>query len=116
MSDLRTLAEKFVRLSTEIEETRTAMLACLTNGADPRPFSPAVRPRLGGRQKANVIAAREAEAQVIERLRERPMGTAELARATGAPVVTVQDRLRRLRSRGVIEGGGKDGWRVTATA
>jgi hypothetical protein len=85
MGDLRTLAEKFVRLSKEVEETRSAMLACLTNGADPRPFSPAVRPRLGGRQKANVIAAREAEAQVIDRLRETADGNCGTRESNGCP-------------------------------
>lgn len=39
MSDLRTLAEQYVRLSSEIEGVRQAMLASLTNGAgENRPF------------------------------------------------------------------------------
>jgi hypothetical protein len=117
MSDLRGLAERYVALSGQLEETRRAMLACLTNGARETakaPFSRPTRPALGGRRNANGIAARAAEAQIIERLRERPMGTAELARATGAKVVTTQDRLRRLRARGEVVGGGADGWRAAA--
>ena len=39
MSDLRALAEQYVRLSSEIEGVRQAMLASLTNGAgENRPF------------------------------------------------------------------------------
>jgi hypothetical protein len=115
MEDLRGLAERFVRLSSELEEVRAGMLAALTmNGAgEGRPF---VLARTEPGQRATVVAARAAEAAIIERLRERPMGTAELARVTGSPVVTVQDRLRRLRARGAISGGGSSGWVATPAA
>jgi hypothetical protein len=50
MSDLLGLAEKLVKLSTELEAVRAAMLTALTDGAgEPRPFSPALRRRPAGR-------------------------------------------------------------------
>jgi hypothetical protein len=118
MGDLLGLAERFVRLNAEIEETRSAMLAALMNGAGdkpPIPFSPTVRPRPGGKGPDRK-ATQEAEKAIVSLLKETPnLGTSAIAKATGSPQVTVQDRLRRLRSRGEIEGGGKDGWRATAT-
>jgi hypothetical protein len=39
MGDLLVLAERFVRLTSELEEVRSEILAALTNGAGaPRPF------------------------------------------------------------------------------
>lgn len=115
MSDLRSLAGKYVELSEEIESVRAAMLAALTtNGAPEVPFARPARSPGGSRHK-NATTARAAENAILERLRETPgLTTAAIAKATAAPPVTTQDRLRRLRSRGAIEGGGSSGWQVTA--
>ena len=40
------------------------------------------------------------------------MRTSEIARAMAAAGSTTIQRLRRLRERGQITGGGEDGWRV----
>ena len=60
MGDLRSLAEQFIKLTEEIEAVRSAMLQTLTNGAagEPRPFSPAARPRLGTSSEKEVTQAR----------------------------------------------------------
>jgi DNA invertase Pin-like site-specific DNA recombinase len=110
MSDLLGLAERFVRLSAELEEVRAEMRAALTNGAEEtRPFSPAARQKLGGKE------AQEAEQSILRLLEKEPgLGTAAIARAMDARVDTTTSRLKRLRTRGEIVGGGKDGWRVTA--
>jgi hypothetical protein len=106
MSDLLGLAERFVRLNAELTAVRSEMLEALTNGAGaPRPFRPAVRPRPGG----------TGAGEILRLLEERPgLGTSAIAKATNARPDTTMGRLKRLRSRGEIAGGGKSGWRVTA--
>ena len=109
--DLRVLAADFVRLSGELEATRAAMKRLLMNGAG----EPARHP-MGARLKpgANALQAREAEGEIVELLKGRPgLRTSEIARATSAKAVTVQDRLRRLKKRGEVQGEG-GGW-VAAT-
>jgi hypothetical protein len=110
MSDagLVDLAERFVRLSSELDATRDAMRRLLLNGAaEPGPFSLPVRRELAGKGTA------EAEARIIELLREQPnLGTSAIAKAMSANIATTQDRLKRLRSRGEIEGGQGGGWRT----
>ena len=112
MGDLRDLAQEYVALTGQIEEVRRAMLAALTNGAGEKPqipFSPAVRRRPGG------VATQQAEQAIVALLGKEPgLKTAAIAKATCAPLVTTQDRLRRLRVRSEVAGGGRDGWRVTA--
>jgi hypothetical protein len=111
--DLLALASKYVSLTGEIEDVRRAMLACLTNGAadtapTPRPM-PARPTKPGGHP--NAAAAQEAEAKIIELLRATPgIGTAALARATGAKVNTTAERLKRMKAKGLTVGGGADGW------
>jgi hypothetical protein len=102
MGDLLGLAERFVRLNAELEETRAAMLTALI-----RPFSPAVRRGPAGK------ATEEAEPTIVKLLQEQPLGTAALARAMGARVDTTTSRLKRMKAKGLVTGGGKDGWRVT---
>ena len=71
MGDLLTLAERYVRLTAEIEETRSAMLACLTNGTDPNPIRPARSS--GGSQHLNAIAAKGAETEIVAHLKTAPI-------------------------------------------
>lgn len=104
------LARKFVELSEEIEEVRAGIKRAVLNGADPGPFSPVRRGPAGK-------ATQQAEQAIVKLLREQPsLKTAAIAKATGAPTVTVQDRLRRLKARGEVEGGGTNGWQATAPA
>ena len=44
-------------------------------------------------------------------LKGRPgLRSSEIAQATGSVVVTVQDRLRRLKRRGEVQSGARGGW------
>jgi hypothetical protein len=113
MGDLLGLAERFVRLSAELEQTRAAMLASLMNGAGDNPKAPFTRPARpsSGRQHLNAIAAKEAESEIIALLRAQPnLTTSAITKATKSRPSTVSERLRRLRERGEISGGGNDGW------
>ena len=69
MGDLLGLAERFVRLSAELEETRAAMLASLMNGAGETPKAPFTRPARpsSGLQSShpNAAKAQQAEARIL---------------------------------------------------
>jgi hypothetical protein len=117
MSDLRSLAETYVRLETELEDTRRAMLAALTNGSAPGNPTPARRrgPPPSYTHPAAARAA-EVEGQIVALLNANPgMGTAAIASATSSRTNTTAERLRRMRTKGVIRGGGSEGWVATAT-
>jgi hypothetical protein len=102
------LAERFVRLSSELDATRDAMRRLLLNGAaENHPFSPAVRQKPDGKGTA------EAEARIIELLQDKPLGTAAISRAMSAKVGTTGERLKRMKMKGLVTGGGADGWRTT---
>jgi hypothetical protein len=104
MHDLRALAEKYVVLTGQIEEVRSAMLVCLTaNGADANPHQPARRPGGGqATQHPKALAAQEVEAKILDLLRARPMRLAEIVTAMEARQSTTSERLRRLRQRGLV--------------
>ena len=106
--DLVHLAETFLRLSGELNETREAMKWLLMNGGEGTPAGPFSRP---ARESGVQGAAQAAEARILELLRERPqLKTGAIAEATGSNTQTVSDRLKRLRKRGEIIGGGAGGW------
>jgi hypothetical protein len=112
--DLRSLAETYVRLETELEDVRRAMLAALTNGA--APANPT--PRSGSKPGSDRFReAAEAEDRIVTLLRNQPgLKTAEIAKETAGKLNTVTERLKRLRTKGMVTGGGSDGWSVaTAT-
>jgi hypothetical protein len=117
--DLRVLAEKYVALTGEIEDVRRAMLACLTNGGGepPKiPFSRPARQASGGRHPKAVEAAKAEEA-IVDLLRTKPgLKTSELAKSSGAKKSTVAERLRRLRARGQVTGGGDSGWTAASAS
>jgi hypothetical protein len=106
MGDLRILAEKFVRLSEEIEETRSQMLAALMNGAAPNPQQPARR--AGGGQAMqpshpNAKLAQAAEQRIVELLKTRgALKMTEIMAAMESRQSTTSERLRRLRQRGLV--------------
>jgi hypothetical protein len=106
------LARRYVAVFDELEGLRGEIRKAVMNGEGGEaevPFSSAVRRRPGGG------AAEQAEQAILELLRDQPlMATGAIARATGAKAVTVQDRLRRLRKRGAISGGGSSGWTAVA--
>jgi DNA invertase Pin-like site-specific DNA recombinase len=115
--DLRALAAEYVALQDKVETVRRSMLACLRNGAGGEPVRPTQPARVSGGSESrhpNAKAGRQAEARILELLKERPMRTAEIATATGSGSTTVIQRLNRMKSRGEVQGGGNAGWQAAA--
>jgi hypothetical protein len=125
--DLRSLADRYVRLSTELEETRDEMRRVLANGADPgaNPTRPAGSS--GGKRQARTRAASQAKQRPIEikaaaieddiltLLKSRPMKVSEIAKATASKSSTTAERLLRLQRRGQVERGESGEWAAMAT-
>jgi hypothetical protein len=114
MTGLVELAQRYVSLSAELEETRNAMRAALMNGSDRNPTKAgsAGPPNKGMDREAVLTQSKAADERVLALLRENPMRPSEFARATRAKVSTTRERLRRLRKRGVVEPA-EDGWRLS---
>jgi hypothetical protein len=113
MMGLVELAQKFVALSAELEETRKAMRAALMNGSDGNPTTAgSTGPQKRGMDREAVLAqSRAAEERVLALLRENPMRPSQIAKATQGKLSTTRERLQRLRKRGVVEPAA-DGWRL----
>ena len=113
MIGLVELAQKFVALSAELEETRNEMRAALMNGSDGNPTkagsSGPHKKRMD--REALLAQSKAAEERVIVLLREKPMRPSEIVRATQGKLSTTRERLRRLQKRGVVEPAA-DGWRL----
>ena len=124
MSDLVTLARKFVDLSDQLEAVRAEIAKAVLNGgggATPKaPFVKAGRPGRTGSQSQhpNAILAQQAESQIIELIKTTPgLKTTEIAKETGSKVNTTTQRLARMRERGLItRGDGGSGWAAAAPA
>jgi hypothetical protein len=121
--DLRTLAEKYVTLTEEIDDVRRDMLACLTNGAGANPVrpTPPVRSPPGGKSNRsraqaqahhpNAVKSQEIDEKVLTLLRSKgPMKTVEIAAAISSKMSTCSERLRRLRSRQLVIPAEDRGW------
>ena len=114
MIGLVELAQRYVSLSAELEETRNAMRAALMNGSDRNPTKAGSSgPPNKGTDRERVLAqSKEADERVLALLREKPMRPSEIVRATQGKLSTTRERLRRLRKRGVVEPA-EDGWRLS---
>jgi hypothetical protein len=114
------LAQRFVRLSGELDATRDAMKRLLLNGAGGASENPtpAKRPGAKGPQPSHPRALRAAQVgqTIHELLRSSPgMGRAAIARATASGRSTTVERLKRLQAKGLIERAGPGpGWRAPA--
>jgi hypothetical protein len=113
------LARRYVACADELESLREQIKLALVNGAGeaaPGPFVQA-RSNPGGSQPANARATEEAKAAIVQLLKDQPgLGTSAIAQALGARVDTTTGRLKTLRTRGAIVGGGREGWRATAAS
>jgi hypothetical protein len=112
------LAERYVRLSGELDATRDAMKRVLMNGGGEslpvRPSSPAAR-RAAGQRHPKAIAAAKIDEKIIGLLKDRPgMKVGDLARATDSKTSTTSERLRRMRERGFVAPADGGGWSVSA--
>jgi hypothetical protein len=110
------LARRFVTLSEELEQVRDDIRRCVLNGAGDADHRPPTQARRGAGHPAAIRSA-EAEDRILTLLKDRPgLRTAEIAEATAAKKTTTVERLRRLREKGTVTGGGNEGWSATATA
>ena len=114
MTGLVELAQRYVSLSAELEETRSAMRAALMNGSDRNPTNAGSSgPPNKRTDRESVLAqSKAADERVLALLREKPMRPSEIVRATQGKLSTTRERLRRLRKRGVVEPA-EDGWRLS---
>jgi hypothetical protein len=106
------LARRFVELSDELEDVRDQIKRTVMNGADPAPNpTPAVRPGAKRPHQLKLQAAAEAEQKIIKIVKAQPnLRTMEIAKEMGAKSSTTIERLRRLSKRGLVQGGGAEGW------
>ena len=113
MGGLVELARQYVALSDQLETVRRQIKLAVMNGGEmaKAPFVRAARPgEKSGSQQAKAIAA-AAERKLLDLIRQQPgTGTAALARSTGAKVNTSAERLKRMKLRGEVHGGGAVGW------
>ncbi len=115
------LAQRFVRLSGELDATGDAEKRLLLNGAGQNETpTPARRPGAKGPQPSHPKALRAVQVgqTILELLRSSPgLRTAATARATAAGRSTTVERLKRLQAKGLIERAGHGpgpGWRAAA--
>ena len=113
------LAQRFVRLSGELDSTRDAMKRLLLNGAAGEPDAPFARARRPGAKRPQsrhpkALRGLQVEEAILRLLQSSPgMGTAAIARAAAAGRSTTVERLKRLQAKGRIERDGA-GWRAPA--
>jgi hypothetical protein len=102
------LARKFVALSDQLDEVRDQIKHAVVNGSGGKPEAPFTSP---ARQGGNNQKAAAEEAKIIDLLRSSPnLKTAQIAKATASKTSTLSERLRRLKVRGEVTGGGNAGW------
>lgn len=116
MSGLVELARRYVALSDELKTIRDGIKRAVLNGSGPKE-NPPPPVRLAGGPHPKAVEAAKAEKAIIALLQASPgLKTSELAKSSGAKKSTVAERLRRLKMRGQVEGGGDEGWRASAPA
>jgi hypothetical protein len=115
------LAQRFVRLSGELDLTRDAMKRLLLNGAAGKPDVPFARARRPGGKRPQsshpkALRAAQVEKTILGLLRSSPgLRTAAIAKATAAQRSTTDERLKRLQAKGLIERDDAGvGWRAPA--
>jgi hypothetical protein len=98
------LAQRFIRLSAELDITRDAMKRLLLNGTGGRSVNPTPATRPGAdrpqSKKLKALRAAEVEEAILGLLRSSPgIRTAAIAKATAAQSSTTDERLKRLQAR-----------------
>jgi len=115
------LARRYVELADELEGVRTEIKKVVMNGSGdhaPNPLFAAPAPARVHRARPGATPSTEvAEQTIIATLQSRPgLKTSEVAEAVGSPVTSTVHRLRRLREKGTLQGGGNAGWQVAVPA
>jgi hypothetical protein len=108
MDDLVELARRLVALDDEAAKVRAEIKAVVLNGEGPRP-TPARSSKPGGNRAVVMERAAKADEEVVALLKGQPLTTAEIVAATQGKQTTVQNRLRRLMAKGLVERAGS-GW------
>ena len=93
MIGLVELAQRYVSLSAELEETRSAMRAALMNGSGGNPMKAGSSgPPNKGTDREGVLAqSKAADERMLALLREKPMRPSEIARATQGRASACED-------------------------
>ena len=105
------LAQRFVRLSGELDLTHDAMRRRLLNGAGGRKQKTLRRPsgpaRSGRSRATRRRFGRLRSKTILKLLQSSPgMGTAAIAKVMAAQRSTTDERLKRLQAKGLIERAG----------
>jgi hypothetical protein len=114
------LAQRFVRLSGELDSTRDAMKRLLMNGAGGPSVNPTPARRPGAKQPQSrhpkALQGVQVEETILGLLRSSPgLRTAAIAKATAAQKSTTDERLKRLQAKGLVEcDDAGAGWRTPA--
>jgi hypothetical protein len=111
------LARRLIDLDQEALEVRAKLKAALLNGAEPRPVRPTpARQSKPGLNRAKVLEqAAQADEQVLTLLKAGPMTASEIGAATSGKASTVQNRLQRLREKGLVQRDDAGAWQSTQT-
>lgn len=118
MSGLVELARQYVSLSEQLEGVREQIKHAVLNGGGgavvtARPIQPAKKAGGSKSSHPHVAAAAQAEAKILELIRDQPLRTAQIAKLTEAKVNTTIERLKRLRDKGMATSDGGE-WRASA--
>ena len=119
MMGLVELARQYVSLSEQLEGVREQIkLAVLNGGAGDaaitaRPIKPAKKAGGAKSSHPHIAAAAQAEARILELIRDQPLKTSQIASATNSKLNTVGERLKRLRDKGLAVSG-DGGWQAVA--
>jgi hypothetical protein len=116
MADLVELARRLVALDDEAAKVRAQIKQCVLNGAEPAPTRPTSRraEASGGKRTAIMEQAAKTDEEVLTLIKDKLMTTAEIVAATQGKQTTVQNRLRRLMAKGLVERAG-NAWSATST-
>jgi hypothetical protein len=105
--DLLELARQYVDLNSQLEEVRNAMRQALMNGGGSE------APPFAASQPSRFTEARAKDQELVELLRSKPMRPAEITKAMSAKTSTTNERLRRLRQKGLVAPAESGGWTAT---
>jgi hypothetical protein len=110
----RCAATRLVALDAEATKVRNQMRRLLANSVGaPVAAHPSSARRKAGKQHPNARKAERAEARIVALLKEKAMGPAEIVKTASSRPSTTNERLRRMKEKGLIERG-EDGWSATA--
>jgi hypothetical protein len=113
MTDLCALAQRYVSLTTELEDVRQQMKTALLNGGGSETARPPTSPRQGRNERRELLETSAARDEaVMALLKDGPMSQAALVRAIGVAQSTTQQRLQRLLAKGLLARSDDGDWSI----